>query len=215
MQPIELVRLLQRLDYDLSVERKEAEFCALPSNVRNALETLWSGRHDFYKAPRSNGHWEGEAKNSLWIPDDNVVPAQRGYSNWNGLSWGEIKRKHGIRGVRFIRGVAQFGEVAKHSVRLPDFSRYVDVDDPGERSRLHDAAFAALSRQLSRPIEDVRRMKEDTDNILVWHEDVDCETLHLVPREIHDNIPHFGGIALLKILRDNGIGNAQCIMHNA
>ena len=205
MLPIELVRLLQRLDYDLSAERKEAEFRALPSNVRNALETLWSGRHDFYKAPTSNGHWSGEPKNSLWIPDDDYVPPCRSYSNWHNLSWREIKRKHGISGVRFVRGVAQFSDVAKHAVRLDDFAHYVDVNDPGERSALHNAAFAALSRRMGCSADDIRNMKEDTDNILVWHEDVDCRTLYLVPREIHDNIPHFGGIALLKILRDNGL----------
>lgn len=57
-------------------------------------------------------------------------------------------------------------------------------------------------KKLHKKIEDVRKYKEK--NIYVWHEDHDCCTLYLVPQEIHGNIDHFGGIGMLKVLRDNG-----------
>jgi len=41
-------------------------------------------------------------------------------------------------------------------------------------------------------------MKWKDENVYVWHECIDLKTLQLVPREIHDNVTHQGGVAILK-----------------
>ncbi len=53
---------------------------------KEALDALWGqlfsdrGRKII---PSSGDRWAGEAGDSLWIPDDDVVPPDKGYSNMN------------------------------------------------------------------------------------------------------------------------------------
>ena len=168
-------------------------------SIQSAFEDLWD---KFYKAPNNNGKWSGEEKNSIWIPDDSYVPKNKSYSNIHNKPWWMIKQYYHFSGLRFDKGRAIFKNIADQSVFLYDFEKYIDPNDYSNREKLHEAAFSALSKKLHKKIEDVRKYKEK--NIYVWHEDHDCCTLYLVPQEIHGNIDHFGGIGMLKVLRDNG-----------
>ena len=181
-----IVKLLTWLDYDCPASEKEKAFQSLDHNVQSALEELWE---KYYASPKSHGHWSGEPCDSVWIPDDDYTPPNKSYSNLHGLTWREIKRKHGFTGLRCTRGRFRFDEIALCKVSLPNFAELVTSSD---REALHESAFAELARQLGKTIEDVKAIKESANDHspmgqknLAWHEDIDCKTLYLVPQEIH------------------------------
>ena len=201
-----LVGLLTWLDYDCTPEEKERACAGLDPRVQAALDELWE---KYYASPKSNGRWSGEPCDSIWIPDDDYSPPNKSYSNIHGLTWREIKRKHGFKGLRCDRGRFCFDEIALYKVSLPDFADLVASSD---REALHEAAFAALARQLGKRVEEVKAIKESANDHtpmgqrnLAWHEDIDCETLYLVPQEIHGNIIHFGGVAMCQLMRKFGL----------
>lgn len=201
-----LAGLLTWLDYMCPASEKDVTFRSLEPNVQAALDELWG---KYYACPKSHGHWTGEECNSVWIPDDDYTPPNKSYSNLHGLTWRDIKLKHGFTGLRCDRGRFRFDEIAWHKVILPNFAELVSSSD---REALHETAFAQLARQLCMTVEEVKAIKESArdhtpmgQKNLVWHEDVDCRTLYLVPQEIHGNIPHFGGIAMCNLLRKHKI----------
>lgn len=197
-----LAGLLTWLDYDCPAAEKDAAFAALDPRVQEALNELWE---KFYASPKSHGHWTGDPCDSTWIPDDAYTPPNKSYSNIHGLSWSEIKSKHGFKGLRCQRGRFCFEDIAWHKVSLPNFA---DLVSSANREALHEAAFAALAKQLGKSVDEVKALKESArdhspmgQKNLAWHEDIDCETLYLVPQEIHGNIIHFGGVAMCQLLR--------------
>lgn len=201
-----LVGLLTWLDYDCSPQEKEKAWTELDPSVQAALDELWE---KYYDCPKNHGHWTGEECNSVWMPDDDYTPPNKSYSNLHGLTWREIKHKHGFKGLRCERGRFRFDEIAWYKVSLPNFAELVTSSD---REALHEAAFAALARQLGKTVDEVKAIKESTydhtpmgQKNLAWHEDIDCETLYLVPQEIHGNIIHFGGVAMCQLLRKHGL----------
>lgn len=203
---MDLVRILNHLDYECDAATKEAEYQTLAPDVQEAIEELWT---KYYSAPKNNGHWTGEPCNSVWIPDDSIVPPNKSYSNIHGLSWGEIKKKHSFEGLRCDKGRFCFEDIALYKVTIPNFAELVNSP---VRTALHEAAFAQLAKDLGISVEEVKAIKESRNDQtpmghknLVWHEDVDCSTLYLLPQEIHGNIPHFGGIAMCQILKNHNL----------
>ncbi len=201
-----LAKLIVWLDYDCPPSEKDAAFHRLDPRVQAALDELWG---KFYAAPKSNGSWSGEPYNSTWMPADGYTPPNKSYSNLHGLTWRDIKRKHGFSGLRCERGRFRFDEIAHYSVKLPNFAELVESPN---REALHEAAFAALARQLGKSVAEVKAIKESSHDHtpmgqknLVWHEDADCETLYLVPQEIHGNITHFGGVGMCQLLRKHNL----------
>ena len=85
-------------------EKKSADMCS------KLVETPESEAVEKHRLPRNNGRWEGIEGDSKFVPDDNVIPKDRNYSNPNGLIWGEIKEKYGIDGVKFKDGYPDFSE---------------------------------------------------------------------------------------------------------
>jgi hypothetical protein len=59
-----------------------------------------------------------------------------------------------------------------------------------------DQADKKLAEQRGCTAEEVRQWR--IDNNYTWHEMQDCKTMQKVPREVHGNIPHDGGISKLK-----------------
>ena len=201
-----LSSLQKELDSIEDSTLKQKRFDALPKEMQDQLDALWAqlysdrGRKNI---PMSEGRWTGEAGDSVWVPDDQVVPPDKGYSNMQQKTWGQIKRENGISGIRFSDGRVDFGPVARYTVKF-DWEKELGGDgirylvETGDRQYLHEAAFSILASKLGKSIEEVKRMKESLN--LVWHEEPDCTTLQLVVREVHDNIRHFGGIAMLGII---------------
>ena len=201
-----LADLQRRLDAVRDPDRKQHLFDTLPAELQGRMEALWAqlysdrGRKN---VPVSGGRWAGEAGNSLWIPDDGVVPPDKGYSNMHHKTWKQIKAENGIKGITFDDGRADFKPVSKYTLSFDwdqafgrDGVRY--ILDSGDRQFLHEAAFSMLARKLGVPVDRVKEIKESRN--LVWHEEPDCCTLRLVLREVHDNIRHFGGIAMLAVV---------------
>lgn len=152
--------------------------------------------------PTSHGHWEGERGNSLWIPEDDYVPRNRLYNNQHGKTWAQILRgNHCEQGIRFTNGEIDFARtgVVKAEVEIPNGIATCFNETKlysGKRTRLHDMAFEVLAKDLGKTVDEVIKWKNE--NVYVWHECANMKTMQLVPREIHDNITHQGGVALLK-----------------
>jgi len=152
--------------------------------------------------PTSNGHWTGEAGNSCWLPDRNFTPKNRLYNNMYDKTWGQILREnHCEQGIVFTNGEIDFARtgVVKAEVEIPGGigTCFSEIDlAKGKRTRLHDKAFERLALQMGKTVEEVMKWKDE--NVYVWHECIDLKTLQLVPREIHDNVTHQGGVAILK-----------------
>lgn len=60
-----------------------------------------------------------------------------------------------------------------------------------QRKDIHEAAYRKMAEKYGKTVEEIKRIKESLN--LVPHERVDG-TIELVPRDIHDGIPHRGGI---------------------
>ncbi|MBR5216155.1 MAG: HNH endonuclease [Bacteroidales bacterium] len=165
------------------------------------FEIKYSNR-GYNNTPKSNGKWSGETGNSYWQPARNIVPERNMYSNPEGKSWGEILDFYKVKnGILFKEGEPVFDDLAWEEVVL----RYEDIGrdellrlQQNERSVLHNLAFDKLAKSKGWSLEQTYKYKED--NNLVWHEKSDCKTLLLVPRMIHDNITHYGGVSMLRCL---------------
>lgn len=152
--------------------------------------------------PTSHGRWTGEAGNSRWLPDSDYTPKNRLYNNMYGKTWAQILREnHCEEGIVFTNGEIDFAGtgVVKAEVEIPGGIATCFTEDDlakGKRTRLHDTAFAILAKRMGKTVSEVMRWKDE--NVYVWHECIDLRTLQLVPREIHDNVTHQGGVAILK-----------------
>lgn len=132
--------------------------------------------------PRENGEWEGKPGESKWIPDPDYIPKKQ---NPEGKTWGEIFEKYGIDGTVYKDGYPDFSEISKGTVEIEDFS--TDRDDN------FDKADIALAKQRGCTPEEVKKWREE--NGYTWHECEDMKTMQKVPSEVHNNIPHCGGVS--------------------
>ena len=165
---ITLFELQSGLDAIQDSEKKQKRFDALPKGMQDQLDALWGqlysdrGRKNI---PTSGGRWSGEAGDSIWIPDDQIVPPDKGYSNMQQKTWGQIKRENGISGIRFSDGRVDFSPVTKYAVKF-DWEKELGGDgirylvQTGDRQYLHEAAFSKLAAKLGKSIEEVKQLKE-------------------------------------------------------
>lgn len=144
--------------------------------------------------PRSNGSWEGDEGDSIWKPDPDYVPLK---SNPEGKTWEEIEDKYGMDGVKFKDGEPDFSEIAEATVEIDDFTE--------NRFENFAQADGKLAEQWNAEGRDGRTDWTARDvaayrkeNNLTWHERSDMKTMDLVPSEVHNNIPHAGGISARK-----------------
>ncbi len=152
----------------------------------NKLEK--DGKIERLHLPEKDGHWEGERGNSAWIPDAESVPKERRGTNLEGKSWGKILEENDIEAIPFKDGEPDFSEIAKAEVEIDDFT--------DNRSSNFSQADEALAKKWGCEPEDVARWRKE--HKYSWHEKSDCKTLQLVPREVHGNIPHSGGVSKYK-----------------
>ncbi len=179
-----LAALQRELDGIRDEGLKQRRFDELPESDQRMLDALWAqlfsdkGRKNI---PTSGGLWTGEPGDSIWIPDDTIIPPDKGYSNMYFKTWPITRHEVVFDWER---------ELGKEGIR--------HIIDTGDRQYLHEAGFSLLASKLGKSVREVKDFKEHEN--LVWHEEPDCETLRLVVREVHDNIRHFGGIAMLAIV---------------
>lgn len=144
--------------------------------------------------PSSKGSWEGEKGDSIWKPDPDCVPLK---SNPEGKTWEEIEDKYGIDGVKFKDGEPDFSEVAKATVEIDDFTGNRFENFAQADSRLAEKWNAeGRDGRTDWTARDVAAYRKE--NSLTWHERSDMKTMDLVPSEVHNNIPHAGGISAWK-----------------
>lgn len=137
-----------------------------------------------------NGSWDGFRGNSMWRPDREAIPTRY---NPDGLTWGEILDKYGIEGIEYKDGDPDFSPVSKGEVEIDDFT-----DD---RTSNFAQADEALAKQKGCSPEDVKKWREQ--NGYTWHECRDCKTMQKVPREVHNNMDHSGGVSEYKKAHSN------------
>ena len=192
-------------DTEAEMKEKDRLFHSFPISVQNSLDAYFEIKYSnrgYNNTPKSNGKWSGEAGNSYWLPNRNIIPERNQYSNPDGKSWGEILDLYKVRnGIQFKEGEPVFDDIAWEEIVL----RYEDIGrnellrlQQNERSVLHNLAFDKLAKAKGWSLEQTYKYKEE--NNLVWHEKSDCKTLLLVPRMIHDNITHYGGVSMLRCL---------------
>lgn len=132
-----------------------------------------------------NGHWEGVAGNSRWIPDKNYIPTK---TNADNFKFGKIMEKFEITGIDFREGEPDFSNIAKEIVNVDDIT-----DQRTDNFQLADEIVAKSWGCTPKEVVAWR-----TENQYTWHECRDMQTMQMVPRVIHNNIPHRGGVSLVK-----------------
>lgn len=132
-----------------------------------------------------NGSWDGFRGNSMWRPDRDAIPTRY---NPDGLTWGQILDKYGIEGIEYKDGDPDFSPVSKGEVEIDDFTD----DRPSNFAQ----ADEALAKQRGCSPEEVKKWREE--NGYTWHECRDCKTMQKVPREVHNNMDHSGGVSEYK-----------------
>lgn len=168
-----------------SVERQEFKFSESEYDKSLVKETEKN-------CPVEHGHWEGERGNSKWYPESDYIPQK---SNPENNTWGDILEKYGIDGVCFVDGEPDFSEISKGTVEIDGFSE--------RREDNFDKADIALAEQRGCSPEEVKKWRKEHG--YTWHECRDMKTMQKVPAEVHNNIPHSGGISeIKKESRENG-----------
>ena len=135
--------------------------------------------------PISDGKWIGERGDSKWIPDSDYVPKK---SNPEGKTWGEILKDYGVDGIEFKNGEPDFSPFSKGEVEIADFSENRDDN--------FDQADEKLAEQRGCTPEEVQKWRKEHG--YTWHECSDMKTMQKVSAEVHNNVPHSGGISRAK-----------------
>ena len=133
----------------------------------------------------NNGYWDGERGDSNWYPDPDFVP---GKANPEGKTWGEILKENDIDHIQFKDGEPDFSEISKGTVEIEPFS--------DARTDNFDKADVELANQKGCTPEEVAQWRKENGH--TWHECKDMKTLQKVPSEVHNNVPHSGGISEAK-----------------
>lgn len=156
-------------------------------NVNNVSEGI-------RRIPKENGAWTGEPGNSKWVPDKDYIPK---VYNPDEEKWRDILEKYRIDGIDFNDGEPDFSEVADATVEIDDFS--------DSRAKNFAQADEKLAEQWNKEAKDGRTDWTSDDvvdyreeNSMTWHERSDMKTMDLVPSEVHNNVPHSGGISEIK-----------------
>ncbi|MBN1065537.1 HNH endonuclease [Clostridium botulinum] len=129
-----------------------------------------------------NGTWSDERGNSDWYPESDKVP---GKANEEGKSWGEILDKYDIDKITFKDGEPDFSPISRATVEIEDFTT--------DRQKNFMQADEAEAKKRGCTPGEVKQWRKE--NGYTWHERKDCTTMDKVPSEVHNNIPHAGGIS--------------------
>ena len=161
----------------------------LSKNEKNALK--------YKNIPQTGGRWSGEPGNSKWIPNRDTIPKQP-YGNEK--TWGEILDEYNIDGIEFKEGEPDFTIVSKATIEIEDFTEERDSNFYQADNNLANK-WSELNKDGKKDwsISDIRQYRKE--NKLTWHERSDMKTMDLVPQEVHNNIPHSGGISKKKRLK--------------
>ncbi len=190
------------------LEQKRYE--EIPEDIRSILDRFHILRYSdsgYNHIPKTGGSWEGECGNSKFRPDSNIRPKDKGYSNMNNKTWGQILNENKIDGILYNKGNPDFSPIAEMQTKM-DFNSDISqearqelLSNPPKRTKLHEEFYKKLALENNCTVDEIKKLKEK--NNWVVHECNDCKTIMLLPREVHDNLPHTGGVEMFRTL--NGI----------
>lgn len=173
-----------------NLESKWKDYSSLMDNQTAVYTKLYLNKF----LPSSGGEWSGERGESTWKPNPDGIPKK---DNPDNQTWEQILDKYGIDGIKYKDDYPDFSPVSEADIEIDDFSA-----DRQKNFAQADEKLAAKWSEESQDgkdnwtAQDVRRYRQE--NGLTWHEHQDCKTMQLVPKEIHNNIPHEGGICVKK-----------------
>lgn len=149
-----------------------------------SFDDFQKSENDFSKknCPIENGSWDGERGDSKWIPDGEYVPKKY---NPDEKKWEDILDKYGIDGIDYIEGEPDFKDISKGDVEIEGFSN--------NRSDNYDKADIELAKQKGCLPSEVEQWR--TEHKYTWHECKDMKTMQKVPRIVHGNVTHRGGVS--------------------
>lgn len=136
------------------------------------------------------GNWSGERGNSDFTPSGDYRPPNEKCQNPENLSLKEIFKKYGIDAIKYINGYPDFSPVSKGEVEIDMTKKRYGID--GNFSK----ADEALAKQKGCTPDEVKKWRQEHN--YTWHECENCKTMQKVPQEIHGNIPHQGGVSIIK-----------------
>ena len=145
--------------------------------------------------PKTGGEWEGERGNSKWIPASEETP-QNPLTNPDKKTWKEILDENKTDGINFNDGEPDFSEISEGTVEIDDYSINRNDNFTQADEKLAEKWTEEGKGNKEWTPQDIRNYRKE--NNLTWHERNDMKTMDLVPTEIHGNIPHQGGISVLK-----------------
>lgn len=180
------------VSFDWNLELQESQARELEKNI--FAVDLAEASEGLRRIPKENGAWTDEPGNSTWVPDSDYLPK---VYNPEEKTWGEILKENGIDGVKYNDGEPDFSEIADATVEIDDFS--------DSRAKNYAQADERLAEQWNKESKDSRTDWTSDDvaeyreeNNMTWHERSDMKTMDLVSSEVHNNIPHSGGISEVK-----------------
>lgn len=222
----------KQLDNTPELPEKQKIFDALPDEIKRKLNRMWGGNYKYDNIPKSakgQGKWVGERGNSRYQLDKNKIPNSKNHNNTRNLSMEDILKENNCQdGVNYLDGYIDLSPYEIANVEM-DYTPYINdlLKKSPNRQNLHEGAFKKIAEKLGKSIDEVKVMKGDSDAArrlskqwgcsenevfkrcgnpnkrqYVWHEEPDCKTLRLVPRELHANLKHNGGIKMFRILND-------------
>lgn len=173
-------------DSPLGKEALQKEF---PNSLSEFDKPLAVVAEKIRNCPREGGCWEEERGDSKWIPDPNTIPQK---ANPEQKPWNEMLKSYGIDGIPFKDGEPDFSEISKGDVEISSFTE--------SRTDNFDNADIELAKQKGYTPDEVAKWRKEHG--YTWHECKDMKTMQKVPSEVHNNIPHSGGISAIK--KENG-----------
>lgn len=132
-----------------------------------------------------NGAFEKNRGNSKFLVNEKTIPK---VFNLENKTWGEILKPYGVDGIIYRNGFPDFSKFSQFTTEIKNFSI-----DRSKNFVQADKFLAGLKGWTKSEATEYRKA-----NNLVWHEHEDMKTMELLPREIHNNMPHTGGVSLMK-----------------
>lgn len=184
MSPKELLSAVKEEFDKVAEQNSESENKIAENNIapeHKECITTSEERKNF--ANYSDGEWNGEPGDSKFVPNKEEV--------LDALS------KYDQSGIDYYDGEPDFSKVSETTVQIKDMTssrpdNFKKADEEcaklwNEQSKYDRTDWTAL---------DIKEWRHD--NSYSWHERLDMKTMDLVPRIIHDECKHFGGVAECK-----------------
>lgn len=172
-------------------------------------EELGKSRYNSYetrleKTPKTEselGSWDGPRGDSIFRPNEDTP---------EGRACAERLKESCVDGIKYINGEPDFSPVSVATVRIGKMTEFREnaknVVGNFNKADVKCAEMFNIEKRDGRTDwtpRDIYNMRHDEAHPLTWHERCDTHTMDLVPREIHSQCKHSGGVSECRV-RDGG-----------